>query len=80
MSLPLPGALNIIDQPEIVLPGETQVQGHSVGNAQELDRIVVNPAFDILIGDAIDFYLAVHSFENSRIIIIGELRGGQLNG
>ena len=78
MSLPLLRALNIIDQSEIVFPGKPQVQGHSIGNAQELDRIVVNPPFDILIGNAIDFDLAVHSFENSRIIVIGELRGGQL--
>ena len=80
MSLPLLRALNIIDQSEIVFPGEPQVQSHSVGNTQELDRIVVNPAFDILIGNAIDVDLAIHSFENSRIIVIGELRGGQLNG
>jgi len=80
MSLSLLRALNIIDQSEIVFPGEPQVQSHSVGNAQELDRIVVNPAFDVLIGNAIDLDLAIHSFENSRIIVIGELRGGQLYG
>ena len=78
MSLPLLRALNIIDQSEIVFPGKPQVQGHSIGNAQELDRIVVNPPFDILIGNAIDLDLAIHSFKNSGIVVIGEMRGRQL--
>jgi hypothetical protein len=72
-------ALNIIDQSEIVLPGKPQVQCLSVGDTQKLDRIVVDPAFDILLGNAIDLDLAIHSFENSGIVVIGELCGRQLN-
>lgn len=79
MPLPL-RTLHIIDQPEIVFPREPKVQCCAVGNTHELDRIVEDPAFDILIGDAIDVDLTIHSFEISGIVVIGKFRGGQLNG
>jgi hypothetical protein len=80
MTLPLLRALHIIDQSEIVLPGGLQIQRHLVGNTQEFNRIVINPAFDVLIRDAIDLDLTMHCFKNSRVIIVGEFRGGQLDG
>ncbi len=79
MPLSVRRPLNIIDQFKIILPGEPQLQCHLIRYAKEFDRIIVDPAFDILIGNAIDFDLAVHSFENSRIVAIGKVRRRQLN-
>lgn len=78
--MPLLRTLNIIDQFEIILPGNAQLQRHLIRDTKELDRIIIDPAFDILIGDAVDFDPAVYSFEKRRIIVIGEMRCRQLDG
>ena len=78
--MPLLRALNIIDQFEIILRGEAQLQRHLIRNTKEFDRIIIDPAFDIFIGHAIDVDPAVYSFENIRIIVIGKMRCRQLNG
>jgi len=53
--------------------GMSQLKFRGVGNTQHLQRVIIHPAFNILVGDAMNVYRSVGPLERGGRIVIGQM-------
>jgi len=71
---------NAMHQLEMAHLGCTQLHKHLIGDAQELQGVMVYTPLDIFVGYAIDIHLAIHSFKGGRVLIVGQMCNGYFDG
>jgi hypothetical protein len=67
-------------QLEMTHSGSAYFHEHLIGNAEEFQGVIVDTPLHVLIRHAINFQLAIDSFEGGRVLVVSQMRNRDLDG